>query len=221
MYTRVFGHSKLFNIFVNRFSDWSIHIDDTATIGTRTNFYGDISIGPNVSLSQSVELSGTVRVGEGSNLNGDNSVSGNVQIGKYCAIAPRARMLSINHATYKPGIQMELYRNIGSSLPHVSKGPIEVGNDVWIGSDSKILSGVSVGDGAVIAADSVVVDDVEPYSIVAGNPATHKRYRFDESTREALHDIAWWNWSSEKIRKNQKFFDADLRAVDDVKELVT
>jgi virginiamycin A acetyltransferase len=117
-------------------------------------------------------------------------------------------------------MQMEFYNQIGTSLPSTSNGPIEIGNDVWICSDTKILSGVRIGNGAVIGANSVVVDDIEPYSIVAGNPATHKKYRFDQSTIEALQEIAWWDWSEKKQKRNIEFFDADLREVEDVHSLV-
>ena len=62
-----------------------------------------------------------------------------------------------------------------------------------------ILSGVRIGHGAVVAAGSVVTRDVAPYSVVAGNPAQHVKWRFEEATRKALLDIAWWNWSIEEI----------------------
>lgn len=68
-----------------------------------------------------------------------------------------------------------------------------------------MLSGVNIGNGAVVAADSVVTDDIEPYSVAAGVPAEHKHWRFNESTREALREIAWWGWSEEKLVSNTIF----------------
>jgi acetyltransferase-like isoleucine patch superfamily enzyme len=82
----------------------------------------------------------------------------------------------------------------------VSKGPIIIGNDVWIGFRSVILSGVTIGDGAVIYAGSVVTKDVPSYAIVAGVPAKIIRYRFDSKTIEKLVRIAWWNWSDDEIK---------------------
>lgn len=79
------------------------------------------------------------------------------------------------------------------------KGPITIGSDVYVGYEALILSGVTIGDGAVIAARAVVTKDVEPYSIVAGNPGEHVRYRFDEPIREALLRIRWWDWSEAKV----------------------
>lgn len=80
-----------------------------------------------------------------------------------------------------------------------SKGDVIIGNDVWIGRDALILSGVEIGNGAVIAARSVVTKDVAPYSIVAGNPAKLVRFRFNKSITADLQKIAWWNWSMLKI----------------------
>ena len=80
-----------------------------------------------------------------------------------------------------------------------TKGNVVIGNDVWIGVRSTILSGVSIGDGAVIGAGAVVTQDVPPFAIVGGDPAAVIRYRFPEETRAALQRIAWWDWPHEKV----------------------
>ncbi len=82
-----------------------------------------------------------------------------------------------------------------------TRGDVTIGNDVWLASGCTILSGVTVGDGAVVAARAVVSRDVAPYSIVAGNPARHIRYRFDQETCSALLAAAWWNWPEAEVRK--------------------
>lgn len=82
-----------------------------------------------------------------------------------------------------------------------SRGPVRIGSDVWIAYQAIVMSGVSIGHGAVVAARAVVSRDVEPYSIVGGNPARHIRYRFDEPTREALLRIAWWDWPQDKLAR--------------------
>lgn len=82
-----------------------------------------------------------------------------------------------------------------------SKGDVVIGHDVWIGTEAMILSGVHIGNGAVIGARCVVTKDVAPYSIVAGNPSRHVRYRFDAATIASLEEIAWWNWPIEKIEE--------------------
>jgi len=79
---------------------------------------------------------------------------------------------------------------------------VTIGNDVWIGLNAIIMSGVTVGDGAVIAAGAVVTKDVASYEIVGGVPAKHIVWRFDESKRNMLLGQCWWDWDSEKIKNN-------------------
>ncbi|MDR2690064.1 MAG: CatB-related O-acetyltransferase [Azoarcus sp.] len=81
------------------------------------------------------------------------------------------------------------------------KKSVTIGSDVWIGMDTMILSGVNIGHGAIVAACSVVSRDVEPYAVVAGNPARHKRYRFPQREREALLQASWWDWPWEEIQQ--------------------
>lgn len=83
-----------------------------------------------------------------------------------------------------------------------SKGSVHIGNDVWIGDGALVLSGVTIEDGAVIGARAVVTKDVGAYSIVAGNPAKHIKYRFEEKYIPDLLEIKWWDWSIEKIKSN-------------------
>lgn len=82
-----------------------------------------------------------------------------------------------------------------------TKGDVNIGNDVWIGREALILSGISIGDGAVVAARAVVTRNVAPYSIVAGNPARHIRHRFGEDQVKELLRLAWWNWPDDVVRK--------------------
>ena len=83
-----------------------------------------------------------------------------------------------------------------------NKGDIVVGNDVWIGYEAVILSGVTIGDGAIIGARAVVTKDVLPYTIVAGVPARPIRKRFDEETIARLEQLRWWDWPEDEIRRN-------------------
>lgn len=81
-----------------------------------------------------------------------------------------------------------------------NKGDIVIGNDVWIGYEATILSGVHIGDGAIIGAKAVVTKDVPAYSIVGGIPAREIKKRFDPGTIQKLQQLKWWDWSYEKIR---------------------
>jgi virginiamycin A acetyltransferase len=85
-------------------------------------------------------------------------------------------------------------------LPY--KGDTVVGNDVWLGYDCMVMPGVHIGDGAIIASRAVVARDVEPYSVVGGNPAKVIRKRFDDATVAELLRIRWWDWDVETITAN-------------------
>lgn len=124
-------------------------------------------------------------------------------IGKFCSFAAGVKIfLGGNHrldwvSTYPLSVMFEELSNIQGHPS--SKGDILIGNDVWVGEDAAILSGVKIGNGAVIAAKSVVVSDVPAYGIVAGNPARLIKMRFPDHIIADLEKMAWWNWEIEKI----------------------
>ena len=92
------------------------------------------------------------------------------------------------------------------------KGDIVIDNDVWIGYEAVILSGVHIGNGAIIGARSLVTRDVPPYTIVGGIPAKPIRKRFDEDVCERLLQLKWWDWPYEKIKENLAFImDGNIR----------
>lgn len=139
-------------------------------------------------------------------INGDK-----LKIGKFCSIACGATFLftSANHtlrslSTYPFPIFFEEWgldkKDIRSAWDN--KGDIVIGNDVWIGYQAVILSGVTVGDGAIIGARALVTKDVPPYTIVGGVPAKPIRKRFDQATIAQLEALRWWDWDAEKIRRN-------------------
>lgn len=129
-------------------------------------------------------------------------------IGKFCAIASGVKFIMNggNHqiesfATYPFSIFGNGWEK---ATPDAwpDKGNTVVGNDVWIGYEAIIMPGVTVGDGAVIGAKAVVTKDVEPYTIVGGNPARVIRKRFDDEVIELLLKLQWWNWDVEKITEH-------------------
>jgi tetrahydrodipicolinate N-succinyltransferase len=99
---------------------------------------------------------------------------------------------------------VENYRNYVTPSP---KQAIKIGNDFWIGTGAMILTSVTIGDGAVIGPMAVVAKDVQPYAVVAGNPARLIRYRFSETQIEALQKIAWCNWPLQKNQRKRGFVD--------------
>ncbi|HGS9036593.1 TPA: CatB-related O-acetyltransferase [Clostridioides difficile] len=134
-------------------------------------------------------------------------------IGKFCSIACNAKFLmtSGNHSmksksTYTFPIFYEEWK---LDINHITdawdnKGNIIIGNDVWIGYDSIIMSGVNIGDGAIIGTRAVVTNDVPPYSIVGGVPAKIIKKRFNNDTISKLLEIKWWDWPYKKIQSNIK-----------------
>ena len=140
-------------------------------------------------------------------------------IGKFCALA-RGVQFIMNGANHKlSGFSSYPFQIFGNGWEKVMpqlhelpyKGDTVVGNDVWLGYESIVMPGVQVGDGAIIAAKSVVVKDVPPYTIVGGNPANPIKQRFSDEVVKALLEIAWWNWEIEKISRNlDKIVSADI-----------
>lgn len=132
-------------------------------------------------------------------------------IGKFCSIACGAKFIfnSANHtlsslSTYPFPIFFEEW---GLNIKDVAdawdnKGDIIIGNDVWIGYETVIMAGVTVGDGAIIGTRAVVTKDVPPYTIVGGVPAKQIRKRFDNEVLDELLKIRWWDWPEEKIARN-------------------
>jgi acetyltransferase-like isoleucine patch superfamily enzyme len=135
-----------------------------------------------------------------------------VQIGKFCSIADGVKFVFGEHRTNSVST-FPLRAMCFGDEPHAdarSKGDIVVGHDVWIGANAIILSGVKIGNGAVIAAGSVVSKDVPPYSVCGGVPAKVIKMRFPENQIAALERIQWWNWPIEKIKANAEVFYGDV-----------
>lgn len=121
-----------------------------------------------------------------------------IQVGRYSAIQPTAIFMHGGEHHNEWVSQFHGHVENGAwvrpeGVPF-SRGPIVVGSDVWIGYEALVTSGVTIGDGAVVGARTVLRRDVQPFEIVSGNPARHSGYRFEEPVREALLRIRWWDW---------------------------
>ncbi|PYE29974.1 succinyltransferase-like protein [Rhizobium sp. PP-WC-1G-195] len=129
----------------------------------------------------------------------------NLSIGRFTSIGPGVMIILGNHRTTSASTYpFSTLRDFWPSAPsnfddHLAKGDVRIGNDVWIGARAIILSGVDIGDGAVVAAGSVVSKSVGSYKIVGGTPAKEIKDRFSESIAEKLSKLSWWNWNEEKI----------------------
>lgn len=134
----------------------------------------------------------------------DDNEGTTLRIGAYCSIASGVSIfLGKNHRTdWVSSYPFPVFFEEARSIPHSggSRGDVTIGSDVWLCANCTILSGVTIGHGAVVAAGAVVARDVEPYAVVAGNPAKLVRWRFDEATRQDLLAAAWWNWPISEVR---------------------
>ncbi|TCL36122.1 virginiamycin A acetyltransferase [Anaerospora hongkongensis] len=144
--------------------------------------------------------------------------SNHLMIGNYCSIAHDVSFLINLDHNYRY-VSTYPIANICSSWKHecleLSKGQIIIGNDVWIGRSATILDGVCIGNGAIVAANSVVTKNVPSYAIVAGNPAKIVKYRFSEEIIHKLNTIKWWYWEKENILQNKEFFESSsLKGLD-------
>ena len=125
-------------------------------------------------------------------------------IGKFCQLATGVRFIMNGGNHTMDGVSTYPFKVFGKSwgtaaINVVSKGDTVIGNDVWIGNSVTMMQGIHIGDGAIIGTNSLVTKDVEPYSIVGGNPAKLIRKRFDEETINFLVQLAWWDWPMDKI----------------------
>ena len=179
------------------------------------NLVGKIVCEEGVSIVHGVTISSasSVHIGAHTIINGPNTdimaKVNDVNIGKYCSIARNVSIQEYNH-TYKGISTYFVNKHIIKSGDRAesiySKGAVNIGHDVWVGAASIILSGVTIGHGAIIAANSVVAKDVPPYSIVGGSPAKIISYRFDEEVIARLLELQWWYWDQETMEANEALF---------------
>jgi len=181
----------------------------------RCKLLGQVSIGHNVKVSNAiisgqvilgnyskiidgVELHGNIEIGKNTTINGPNTdlrcMLNKITIGNFCSIARNVTFQEYNHNHQKLTMYMVRKNLEGKPFKEdvISKGPIVVEHDVWIGTHCVVLSGVKIGTGAIVAANSVVSANVPPYAIVAGSPAKIIKYRFSENTISSLLQSQWW-----------------------------
>ena len=136
-------------------------------------------------------------------------------IGSFVSIASGVKIILVNHDS--KAVSTYPFRNVdwvkkefrSIQYPDVhasSKGPVVIGNDVWLGNSVVILPGVSIGDGAVIGAQAVVSKNVPPYAVAVGNPAKVVKYRFNQHQIESLMKIRWWDWDDDFLRAAESDF---------------
>ena len=171
----------------------------------------DVHLEPPCEISQAADLRGHFSIGAFSTISPTDGIGRflhNASIGRYCSIAAGVwisphehpvEWLTTSAIAYDAGGLFDWARKfMGRASPKAARcnneRPVKIGNDVWIGQGAFIKGGVSIGDGAVIAAHAVVTKDVPPYAIVGGVPAKVIRYRFDAETIKELLELRWWEY---------------------------
>ena len=153
---------------------------------------------------------------------GSGCMVADAQIGKFCAIAAQVRIGAPNHPLDRPSQHRFTYcpeyysadaARDQAFFRERRADRVVIGNDVWIGHAVIVMPGVTVGDGAVLAAGAVVTRDVAPYTIVGGVPAKQIRERFNREIAAQLSRIAWWNWPADTIfQRLPEFQSGDVEA---------
>lgn len=155
---------------------------------------------------------------------GDNSILFGCKIGRYCSIAQKVERICGTHPTDYVSTHPAFYSSkhpCGFSYVSTTKFNeykyaeekygVVIGNDVWLGTGSKLMDGIRIGDGAIVAAGALVTKDVPPYAIVGGVPAKIIRYRFSDDQIRRLLEIKWWERDAEWIRTHaDQFEDIDM-----------
>lgn len=162
------------------------------------------------------EFRGNVKVGYATTFGIHNLIAGDVEIGKYCQFAPHVSINTYNH----PQTHITTYINSrllnGMMTQYKTLKKTVVGNDVWMGKNVIVLDGVSIGNGAIIAAGSVVTKDVPAYHIVAGVPAKVIKQRFSDKIIDELETLKWWDMEENEIKKIEHLFVKDLTNLESI-----
>ena len=138
-----------------------------------------------------------------------------IKVGMYCSFGQNVKFFlnaehPINLVSTFPLKTLVKQKSPWPNLDVISKGGIEIENDVWIGANSLIMSGIKISHGAVVGAGSIVTKNVGPYDVVAGNPAKKIKSRFNKKQINSLLRIKWWDWPEEKIIQNIDNFYKDV-----------
>jgi len=170
----------------------------------------NVTFGGGNAVPDRCNFSGKIKIGYASTLGYNNLLSGTITIGNYCQLGADVAL----HATNHPMAHMTTYINQnlfqGGLKQFKEENQIHIGHDVWIGHGVIIVGNVTVGNGAVLAAGSVVTKDVAPYSIVAGVPAKEIRKRFSDTIIQEVEALQWWDKSEKELEKLKPLFLKDF-----------
>ena len=194
------GSFSLFNKYNNPRMSFFSFVDNKTEIGNYSKIYRFCKI-------RNTKIGSYTYVSPNCSMN-------NTFIGSFCSIATGVKSgygkHPINFVSTSPlfySLKNALGTSFSSDNHFEEYEPVKIGNDVWIGADAMILDGVTIGDGAIVAAKSLVNKDVEPYAIVGGIPAKLIKKRFSDDQIKSLRKIKWWEWPTDKLMNNARYFD--------------
>lgn len=202
--------SKMYNYFSNKRKIKSIGKIASSAIINGTSIFGKVNIGENAIINDA-HLVGEISIGDYTSIFGPNtqiySKLNPIIIGKFCSIARSVTLQNYNHNVNTLSTSMINSKLFDfEMLVDINSESIIVENDVWIGSHVVVLSGVTIGNGAIIGANSTVTKDIPAYSIAVGSPAKVVKYRFTENVIDMLLQLKWWDKPIEWIHKNKYAF---------------
>ncbi len=174
--------------------------------------FSEVAIG----IAKGSRLTFPTQIGRGTRINGPIAIKGihGTEIGQFCGMGTDIDIITNNHNTALMNLQVVLQQTIAGDYPRPEEKPVVIGNNVWVGDRSIILPGVTIGDGAVIGAGSVVTKDVPPFHIYGGNPARMIRKRFDDRIIRMISELRWWDWPVEKMKAHRTLFEMDMTRID-------
>ncbi len=169
----------------------------------------NVDLGLPCAISRGTQIGDNVAIGDYSYVN-DGTVIGSGKLGKFCSIGYFCQIGVQEHPTQYLSTSPHTYgaKNIFrmQNFWNDFNAPPMIGNDVWVGSQSLILQGITIADGAIVAGGSVVTKDVSPYEIVAGNPAKPIRKRFNDQQIADLLDLNWWHLPTAQLQELRETF---------------
>lgn len=202
----VFSLKKLTYKFVSPLALWN-----TNTFFTKTSALRKFSICVNVSIGNYSSIASYTKV--------VNALVGNFSViarESRIGLGPHPTNLLTPHSIFYKNNPWNIHPDWVEKSDFVENRITYIGNDVWIGSRCIVMDGVTIGNGAIVAAGSVVTKDVPPYAIVGGAPAKLIRYRFPQEMIKRLEEIRWWNLSDEEITKAKELFHIQNPTIDDL-----